>query len=370
MTHWRVVIILVAFSAIVMLPPVLHGYIYPTIGDDAAVHLDTFQRLDQYGYGHTDINYFGQIIVGYPLIWLPFDITVSWLWFNYVALLFAALSFFYITTRLVDVRAGLVALVLPAFAFGGILFQWYSGTIFNIINMTIMLWCVYHALRVMEKLSIARGFTLVLLAVLAYYFHHSGVYLIVMLPATVLAHLFLNRMEHKYLAVLVVSAAGLFIVSLTSLSPYPFRQHLDSMTMGGLAVSAAAGIILGEKKPVYSWIVAGLVVMVSISPVYHWLADYNSAVKPADVEAMNYVRALPGDYFSCSPDVAPWIYQQYTGKTYQVGQMPFISRGNPMTQRTLPESEWYWAASVNATLPPYTNADLFTDKQEYVSVYY
>ncbi len=53
MNRGRIITIfgLLLFCVIVILPPLIHGYIYPTVGDDTAAHLAIFDRIKAGTYG-------------------------------------------------------------------------------------------------------------------------------------------------------------------------------------------------------------------------------------------------------------------------------------------------------------------------------
>jgi len=106
---------------------------------------------------------------------------------------------------------------------------------------------------------------------------------------------------------------------------------------------------LNTKKTI--WIVALIVVCLSI-PVINSYSHYNSAVKSVDLEAIEYINSLNGDYFSCSSEIQPYIYQAFLNKTYSDGSLPYIKRSKPMTSQTIPDSVDYWWG--NRTIPEYS----------------
>ncbi len=46
------------------------------------------------------------------------------------------------------------------------------------------------------------------------------------------------------------------------------------------------------------------------------------------------MNSLPGNYYSCSPEVAPWIYGRFLNKEHKDGARPYIARSQPMTDDT------------------------------------
>jgi len=66
---------LLIFAIIIFAPPIIHGYIYPTIGHDTVAHLDILDKIKIgspipiYWENSPDIRevrYYAYYIVGYP----------------------------------------------------------------------------------------------------------------------------------------------------------------------------------------------------------------------------------------------------------------------------------------------------------------
>jgi hypothetical protein len=105
-------------------------------------------------------------------------------------------------------------------------------------------------------------------------------------------------------------------------------------------------------------LVCALVVVCSV-PMVDVYFDYNSAVKPIDLKAIEYINSLDGEYFSCSPEVAPWIYGRYLNKTYKEGEFPYIDRNIPMTSKTNKNTKYYWFADKKEPKYPMQDAVKF-----------
>lgn len=80
-----IIVVLVCFGVMIVLPPLLHGYVYPNSGDDTAFHLVYIDAIKN-GEEATPL-YYGQVLVGYPVAWLSnvtnWSVDQIFLWFNY-----------------------------------------------------------------------------------------------------------------------------------------------------------------------------------------------------------------------------------------------------------------------------------------------
>ena len=179
--HYKTILIttsLVVYSLIMLVPPLIHGYIYPTMGDDSGVHLEVMK----YGYLWT-FNYYAYVVLGYPLRGIESLIGLSinsmFMWFNFLVLVGVGLTFYFVLSRLVNRKAGLFALIIPIFLSRGVLIQYDFGMVFNIINFSIILpWLIYFAIKwakerrlhqLLLSLFFACGFGL---------FHNTGIYMV------------------------------------------------------------------------------------------------------------------------------------------------------------------------------------------------
>lgn len=65
-----VYLILAILCLILVLPPVIHGYIYPNGGDDSGLHLNVIQQISVSHPIPKLIDYSGEWMVGYPMMLL------------------------------------------------------------------------------------------------------------------------------------------------------------------------------------------------------------------------------------------------------------------------------------------------------------
>jgi hypothetical protein len=420
---------LALFCIIIILPPLIHGYIYPNVGDDTASHL---QVLDMMKRGDPISSQFAisYKVVGYPLFWIG-DLTgwsmdALFLWFNYAALALIGLTIYLVMSRLAGRRAGWLSLVITLFCAQGILFQFYYGQIFNAINMgAILPLLLFFTVRYLREGRVYQFALALLIGVLFGSFHTSGIYLpfvagfatavylawcllkrrriqvrfvslggsLVALPAIAfvllvpgvwdLVHGVMRNIglvmavpagnylmgivsstvlvllsfiivffrdilrnifgESKILAALLCCVAVVLAVSaFAKLSLDPFRQALDLATVLALLVSVLVVSFGWTRKRE----LVGLVLVLAIGfGLWHNLPtwfDYNSAVRPADREAITYMNTLDIDEYNCSPQVAYWIYDRFVEAKYSVNASGLlIVRSLPMTPRSDPKNKWY-----------------------------
>lgn len=175
------------FSVVIFLPPIIHGYVYPNIGDDTAAHMNILDRIGFFAIEDVDtiipeIRYCAYYIVGYPLDAISHIFNVSndtlFLWFNYLALWGVGISLFFIFKNLIGLSAGLLALLVPMFTSYSILLLFYSGVIFNIINIGIILpFACFCAIKWFKTRKKRFAIGAICLSFLFAVFHSTGIYL-------------------------------------------------------------------------------------------------------------------------------------------------------------------------------------------------
>lgn len=180
---------LLTYSLIIILPALVHGYIYPTNGTDTAMHLSILKSGNYWNQ-----LYYAYVIVGYPLKIFG-NWNVSFFWFNIVALVLVGYSFYFVLSRLVNWKAGLLGLGM-LLLIGGIWSEYQFGEIFNVINIGIIfMWLLYFSVQWYRQRKSYQIVIIALLAILFGIFHSSGVYL---LPLSIaLSLLYLGRNLYK-----------------------------------------------------------------------------------------------------------------------------------------------------------------------------
>jgi len=414
-----IIVALFLYCVIIILPPLIHGYVYPNIGTDTAMHMNQFDEM-VIGKPIPSVLYFGYYVVGYPLDVFSqmFDMSkdTMFFWFNYLVLLGVGLTLFFVFKRLVGTPAGLLALILPTFASFSILLLFYSGVIFNIINMAIILpfycYCLIQWL-VTNQRKYAIG--AICLITLFSVFHSTGIYTPIVCMVSFVLYVLYKRREHEPISkrfILVLSAISmgevalfvvlncavvnvlfdsnsligisgvqllqesllhymspivvaiialslmclvdrhklisererltiimfgllvvpLLIVMMFGWSPQPFRQGYDFAILLSMVAVALVGIVIRvDKRRVMTIILVVLVIVGASINVGNWMFGYNSALEKVDIQAINYINGLSGDYYSCSKSVDHWIYDRYVDKGYlPSGGTIVVVRNEPM----------------------------------------
>ena len=89
MKRWLIPLVLTAYTVIIIMPPIIHGYVYPTNGDDSAVHLAFIQGYidGEYSLSTVAHAYWGEAMMVVPIAWLhnTFGLSIDsmFLWLNY-----------------------------------------------------------------------------------------------------------------------------------------------------------------------------------------------------------------------------------------------------------------------------------------------
>ena len=392
----NIIIILCILCLLIILPPIIYGYVYPTGGDDSAEHLKVIEQITLINpIPASGYHYAGELIVGYPLVVLKMvfhiPLTTSFTWFNYLALIGVVLTFYCVFSKTFNKQAGLLAAV-GIFAVQTFVAQYLSGLIFNIINIGIILmWFIYFGIRAWTKRSWKRGVVAVALLLLFANFHSSGLYLPIM-PHSILRilgiihdssesglvsnpNVIANGITIQYIIftvlyltiigsliyfwkkisanaskegrlmmiVLGVMSVELAIVSMPALkiSPYPSRQLVDTVTFVFLLVVGAVSLYMSKaSETIKSGVLLAVILLVSVLWLPTWFSN-TSAIKPVDKQAIAYVNSLDGKQFCGNEYLASWVYERYLNKTYEPKSNIYIWRSAPMTMRTNPQTEWY-----------------------------
>lgn len=347
-----VILILSLLSVVIILPPIVHGYIYPTGGDDTAYHLAVIQKITPTQPVVTGTIYAGQWIVGYPIKLLEFvfhvPITTSFLWFNYLALIGIVLTSYFVFSKLVSRVTGIIA-ALVSFLFSTNVALFQSGAIYDIVNLGIIFpWMLYFTITAIKEKSWKRGVIALLLADLFAVFHANGVYLLVIPLIFALVAWQRKRLLDK--AVLSLIIMGVLVIALFIVAfIVPFvsydagRQSVDATALIWLMIAMGLGLWLKRmKQPVSVLVIIGLALIGGYLALPSWFS-YTSAIKPIDEKVMAYVNTLPEREFYTNEFVAPYVYQVYLNKTYKPTSGIYIWRSVPMTAGVTPGTHFiYW----------------------------
>lgn len=137
----------------------------------------------------------------------------------------------------------------------------------------------------------------------------------------------------------------------------PTRSAHDLAMITTLAGAGALGVAVQRVQwaRYHSAICAGVIVFLAL-PVLTFWTGYNSAVRPADQEAIACLNELSGDTYSVSTQVQPSIYSIFLqGKTYEAdGGEYVVYRSDPMSNERNPRDNW---GQIFITGPESTEAD-------------
>jgi len=212
------ILALVAYAVIILLPPIVHGYIYPCMGDDSALHLNIIKNGDLWNQ-----LYYAYAVVGYPIRWLSgitgISINELFLGFSYISLVGVGWSFYFVLSRLVNREAGYLSLVLPSFVSLGLWWQLDDGMTFNIISIGVILpWLTYFMVRWLTQRKFYQLIVLFVLGMLYSFFHSTGIYLAPTLGVLLLGYLIHKRtLVDKKVVMVLVGLIGLNLLGTYSL---------------------------------------------------------------------------------------------------------------------------------------------------------
>lgn len=209
------ILILPLIAVLGMIPVLLREMVYPSAGGDSLIHL---RRIGTIGAEHTETLYFGQALVGYPMRWISdwtgASLEVLFLWFSFIMMATVGVVLYIVISSLVNRTAGLAVVLLAMFCSMGIMVLFHTGTIFNIINMWIIL---PIALYFVVMWTIHRGWQNALAAILFCtlfsVFHPTGT----LLPPT-LALFFSAMMLSKHMKKHKLLTFGSILVILTAIA--------------------------------------------------------------------------------------------------------------------------------------------------------
>lgn len=371
-----ILLCLVVFVLIVMLPPLMYGYVYPNMSDDSAHHLAFIENIKN---GESvSVLYAGQYIVAYPIIWLNswtgVSINALFMWFNFIILALVGIILFFVIKSLVGWVAGLVALVFLMFSVPTTLTIFGNGEIYDLITLGILmpLFILCVAKTAINKKWWLFGITILLL-VFCVGFHTIGIinspqdsvdnslpsvswFFTGMLGITTIIFILLMvggliayrkeieiNKETKIALILLGSLAVVLVVgTFTTITKYGDRFGMELPFVLGFIAVLLFGVLWKNENTRMLLGFSTLIIIMGLVPMLRGYLSPSSAITEADKQVIGFVNQLDGEYFSCSPEVAPWIYERFLNKTYKEGALPYIERNNSMTWGTNENCKYYW----------------------------
>ncbi len=312
---------LAILSVLIILPPIVHGYIYPSWGGDSAEHLIYFHNMD-----NQRPLYYGQYVIGKLLNALPIDINVSFLWFNYIVFVLIVWVIGLCTTFAVNSLAGILASILVAFGFFQTISLFGSGTIFDLMGIGILL---PLALLCLHKGDKGIGWVFGAIICLASFacFHPNGKYVFALIPIVIIYELvrrqglrvltgliadIWNNRYMMYLSGLVVALVFGYTVEIAK--PNSIRLISDASILLMVILGSVLALV-AFKKPVLQYVLVALAVVVSIPSINIYFQD-NNLVQSVDKQAIAYLNSLPEITYATSEQVAQAVYGIYVKKVH------------------------------------------------------
>lgn len=135
------IIAIFIFAIILLLPPILHSAKYMIINGDTQAHLNIFNQLKN--GGHPVYLYIGQSTTAQLIVWLNSITNISietlFMWFNFIMLLVGGIVMSMIIMTITKNKlAGILSMFLIIFGTTSITQLFFSGTIFNIIDIIVI----------------------------------------------------------------------------------------------------------------------------------------------------------------------------------------------------------------------------------------
>jgi hypothetical protein len=398
-------IVLVIFTLIIFLPPIIYGYIYPNNSDDTALHIRLFEAIQQSGNSGV-IQYWGQNIVGYPLVWFSnlthISVSLLFMWFNFIVLWLVGMMTF-LLLKTINWQSGLIGMFIVTFCTSSTLNLFDTGAIYDLATVGVIapffLLCVvkfignkkwwwaflavillvfsimFHSMVIMyiigaktvEPIPSIIAYAFTLLGEMMTIFGILGIFILIYKNRSI-------KLDSKNITLLVgfiLLIVGLSVCAFTALTSYPYRFAIDLAIVSSLFIAFLWGLVLKNLKYKYLLVIIAVIVLLGSYSNINTYFHNNSAIKEADKQAIAYLNTLDGKYFSCSPQIAAWLYERYTDKRYKKDTLPYISRNEPMTYKTTEGSPYYWsmpAYKISSEIKT-ENYKIFTDNELVVIVY-
>lgn len=368
--------ILILYALIILLPPIVYHYTYPNGGIDTINHLQVFDQMKQ---GQPPARlYWGRYIVGYPIIWLSnitgISIDTIFLWFNFSILIGIGITVYLVINKFAGWWAGLLA--VPAVVFSQSMLNMFNdGTIFELIilgiALPIFLYIMWKAVTTQKLywLYFALGAIIFVLV-----FHLASainmalsidntiprivilkIFYSTMIGLPILAYVFylscvvlgLRKQIDKKDGLIISVGVILILLILLAVVAFgfgkyqPIRIVYDMAIIVGILVALLIGLVMKYSNSQSTKVIVAVVIVLISIPCIVQYVGYNSAITLADKQAIEYVKQLDSDNFSCSSEINPTIYSRYIGIPYAETSDVYIQRNDPMTYNTTPNTPYY-----------------------------
>jgi hypothetical protein len=338
------VITFIILTAIIVLPPIIHTYIYPINGDDAASHLLYFMDIDNpdpaWPYSVYPL-YYGQYVVGKVFQALPFNVVTSFSVFHYATLIIGICVIGITVAKSVNYFAGILAALL-VFGRSFLMTQFYWGVIFDIFNIIILFPLVLYLMNNYQR-GIWWKLGLMLSCVAFALFHVSGQYLYGIIPIFIgyeIVRVVLKKyrqkwadcmLKYRYVGLLGLIVICLLIAHLLHISIDHSRILLDNSILIMMLISSVIGLLVANMNWKYMVGITVMAIAVSVPQFNQWVQD-NSAIKDVDEQAIEYVNELPRGTYVVSSEITENIYRVYVQHEMEYENTDYIiTRSKIMT---------------------------------------
>ncbi len=345
---------LVILSVLVIIPPIVHHYIYPSWGGDSAEHLiyfnDMGNKFPLINYFREPIEaplYYGQYFTGTFLNTLPVDINVSFLWFNYIAFILVIWAIGLCTAFAVNPLAGILASILASFGCLQTVGLFVGGTIFDLIGIGLLL-----PIALLSLHNWKRGIGWKMLAVVSLvaftFCHANGKYILALVPIVIIYEVVRERISkilsgvvrdiwgNRYLmymiGLIMALIAGFAIGIVQSLS---VRLVTDAMILLMIVIASILTLVPFPKKVVTQYALIALFIGTSIPNVCLWFQD-NNVIKEADKQAFAYLNSVQNSTVLAfvSQDIYQlFVKQRFAESTTDMESDYIVARSIPMAFR-------------------------------------
>ena len=311
---------LTIITIIIIIPPVIYDYIYPSWGGDSAEHLIYFNHMDTKSPIYT-----GQYIVGKILKVLPFDINISFMWFNYIIYIVMFWVIGLSVAYAVNYKAAILSVILVGFGNMAAMGLFLGGTIFDLIGIGLLFPLVLLCLNKIHKNNMWIIPSIILLVLFSIW-HENGKYIIAFAPIFALYGAIRNKVSEKLSGALkdiwdnqfTVLLAGTIIAILIGFGidiakPNSVRLYTDARLLAMILIPAIIITLPFYKKKIVQYAFIIIAIVISIPNLILWFQDFN-VIKKADKEAFTYLNELPQSNVLCL--VSQDIYELYVKQEF------------------------------------------------------
>lgn len=217
------------YIAIVILPSIIHHYVYPNNNDDTILFLNIILANGLHNPFAAHFVYAGYIYLCYPLLWFShiahLNFYTVWVWFNILIMVPIGCVLYFIGAKLIDWKAGLMMLLFPIFVSGGIVSYETTGVLFSLILTTILMpLLIYCVVQYLLKRRVYLLILVIILAIVTSTFHTTGLYVPIVAGVALVGFIIYKLAKKEFtksyiklclfvLIVLVIGLGAIFILN-------------------------------------------------------------------------------------------------------------------------------------------------------------